>query len=200
MAYFQKVLAKNKQGYNWKCTEEGPRNPTTGKRTQITRRAATKKEAAEKVAIALKEIQLNNGQTFDKKALLIDYLPKWLENYKRHTVKENTFKMHERNVYKKIIPLIGHMKIAELSPTIYQMFINKIAEQNISRRTIEIIHTTMSNALNKAVSLQIIPKNPCYGVTIPNKKINQIKKEEVLEVRGIDNYSKYMNYNQYESK
>ena len=46
MAYFQKVPAKNKQGYKWKCTEEGPRNPATGKRTQITRRADTKKEAA----------------------------------------------------------------------------------------------------------------------------------------------------------
>lgn len=46
MAYFQKTPSKNKQGYKWKCTEEGPRNPATGKRTQITRRADTKKRGS----------------------------------------------------------------------------------------------------------------------------------------------------------
>ncbi|MEH6943520.1 site-specific integrase, partial [Bacillus sp. JJ722] len=107
MAYFQKTSAKNKQGYKWKCTEEGPRNPATGKRTQITRRADTKKEALEKVKIALRELEMNNGLAYDKNMLLHEFLVDWLETYKKKSVKANTFKLHHKNVHKNIIPMIG---------------------------------------------------------------------------------------------
>ncbi|MCM3168990.1 tyrosine-type recombinase/integrase [Peribacillus frigoritolerans] len=192
MAYFQKVPAKNKQGYKWKCTEEGPRNPATGKRTQITRRADTKKEAAFKVEEALKEIRIYNGQAYNKDILFKDYLPDWLATYKKNAVKENTYKLHERNVQKKILPLIGHMKIKDLTPTHYQKIINKLADQENSKRTVEIIHITLSNAMNKAVSLEMLSKNPCSGVTIPNKAINQIKEDEDLEYLSKDEVIRFL--------
>ncbi|MGE7185337.1 hypothetical protein ACQKKK_15415 [Peribacillus sp. NPDC006672] len=100
MAYYQKLPAKNKQGYKWKCTD-GPRNPATGKRTQIIRRADTKKEAAFKVQEALKDININNGQAYNKDILFKDYLLDWLITYKKNAVKENTYRLHERNVQKK---------------------------------------------------------------------------------------------------
>ncbi|GAB6254495.1 tyrosine-type recombinase/integrase [Peribacillus sp. N1] len=192
MAYFQKVPAKNKQGYKWKCTEEGPLNPATGKRTQITRRADTKKEASFKVEEALKEIRIYNGQAYNKDILFNDYLPDWLATYKKNAVKENTYKLHERNVQKKILPLIGHMKIKDLTPTHYQKIINKLADQEKSKRTVEIIHTTLSNAINKAVSLEMLSKNPCSGVTIPNKAINQIKEDEDLEYLSKDEVFRFL--------
>ncbi len=72
------------------------------------------------------------------------------------------------------------MKIADLTPTHYQKIINALSEQDISKRTVEIIHTTLSNAMNKAVSLEIIMKNPCSRVTIPDKTINKIKEDDDL--------------------
>ncbi|MFJ8266579.1 hypothetical protein [Peribacillus asahii] len=48
MAYFQKVLAKNKQGYNWKCTEEGPRNLTTGNERKLLGGLLPKKKLLKK--------------------------------------------------------------------------------------------------------------------------------------------------------
>lgn len=107
-------------------------------------------------------------------------------------MKENTYKLHERNVQKKILPLIGHMKIKDLTPTHYQKIINKLADQENSKRTVEIIHTTLSNAMNKAVSLEMLSKNPCSGVTIPNKAINQLKEDEDLEYLSKDEVIRFL--------
>ena len=41
----------------WRCTGEGPRNPSTGKRRQITRRGKSKSEARERVEKAIPLIQ-----------------------------------------------------------------------------------------------------------------------------------------------
>ena len=52
----------------------------------------------------------------------------------------------------------------------YQKFLNNIHEAGYSRRTIEIIHSTMSNAMSKAVTIGKIQKTPCIGVTIKGKQ------------------------------
>ncbi|RCK11020.1 hypothetical protein DT075_27615 [Bacillus licheniformis] len=39
-----------------------------------------------------------------------------------------------------------------------------------SKRTVEIIHSTMSNAMEKAVLLGKIEKNPCVGIEIKTNK------------------------------
>ncbi|UKJ47311.1 MULTISPECIES: hypothetical protein [Lysinibacillus] len=41
----------------WRCTGEGPRNPTTGKRRQITRRGKSKGEARKRVEKAIAELK-----------------------------------------------------------------------------------------------------------------------------------------------
>lgn len=64
----------------------------------------------------------------------------------------------------------------ELKPIMYQKFINHLSEQGYSKRTVEIIHTTMNNAMEKAVTLNKIEKNPCVGVTIKgNLKEQELK-------------------------
>ncbi|MFE0508098.1 tyrosine-type recombinase/integrase [Peribacillus butanolivorans] len=91
-----------------------------------------------------------------------------------------------------MLPLLGHMKIKDLTPTHYQKIINKLADKENSKRTVEIIHTTLSNAMNKAVSLEMLSKNPCSGVTIPNKTINLIKEDDDLEYLSKDEVIRFL--------
>lgn len=49
----------------WRCTGEGPRNPSNGKRRQITRRGKSKSEARERVEKAIAE--LKKAYTFNVK-------------------------------------------------------------------------------------------------------------------------------------
>lgn len=67
MAYFQKIKANNKQGYKWRCVKDGPPDPVTGERKQISRRADTKKEAEAKVDDALRKLSEHGIDEKNKK-------------------------------------------------------------------------------------------------------------------------------------
>lgn len=128
----------------------------------------TKKEA--QAAAATEEIKLKSGYELDNKILLDHFLSDWLHEYKSGTIRKNTFELHERNIEKHIIPYFKKISLAEIKPVMYQKFLNHLSDQDYSKRTIEIIHTTMNNAMEKAVTIGKIEKNPCKGVTIKGRK------------------------------
>lgn len=65
--------------------------------------------------------------------------------------------------------------LSELNPEMYQKFLNHLSGA-LSKRTVEIIHTTMTNAMKKAVTLLKIQNNPCIGVEIKGEDSrNEIK-------------------------
>ncbi|SFI29679.1 hypothetical protein SAMN04488574_102261 [Bacillus sp. 71mf] len=61
----------------------------------------------------------------------------------------------------------------------YQNFINYLTDKGYSKRTVEIIHGTMHNAMQQAVPLKKIGSNPCESAVISNKNI---KKRKVLSI------------------
>ncbi|MGE6376569.1 tyrosine-type recombinase/integrase [Peribacillus muralis] len=128
----------------------------------------TKKEA--QAAAATEELKLKNGLEIDNNILLEQFLNDWLHEYKSGTIRKNTFELHERNIQKHIIPYFKKIPLTEIKPIMYQKFLNHLSDQGYSKRTIEIIHTTLNNAMEKAVTLGKIEKNPCKGVTIKGKK------------------------------
>ncbi|KMZ40534.1 MULTISPECIES: tyrosine-type recombinase/integrase [Bacillales] len=62
--------------------------------------------------------------------------------------------------------------LQDVKPIMYQKFLNQLTDKNYSKRSIEIVHTTMLNAMEKAVTLAKIEKNPCLGVTIKGQSKN----------------------------
>lgn len=128
----------------------------------------TKKEA--QAAAATEEIKLKSGHEIDNNILLEHFLSDWLHEYKSGTIRKNTFELHERNIEKHIIPYFKKIPLSEIKPVMYQKFINQLSDMGYSKRTVEIIHTTMNNAMEKAVTIGKIDKNPCKGVTIKGKK------------------------------
>lgn len=113
---------------------------------------------------------------------LVDYLNVWLEEYKKGTIRKNTFILHKRNINNHIAPYFKYIKLKDIKHIMYQKFLNTLSEE-YSRRTIEIIHSTMFNAMEKAVTLQKIEKNPCVGATVKGmkseKKIKFIESSDI---------------------
>lgn len=68
------------------------------------------------------------------------------------------------------------------APIGYQKFLNHLGDQGYSKSTIQIIHNTMNGALEKAVILGKLEKNPCKGVTIKGgvktKSLKYIESED----------------------
>jgi integrase len=131
---------------------------------------ATKKEA--QLAAQEKEQELREGIEQGPISLK-EYLVTWLNEYKKDTVRKNTFTLQERNVNNHILPYFKNIQLNEIKPIMYQKFLNHLAEKGYSKRTIEMIHGTMRAALEKAVTLGKISKNPCIGVTIKGKTKDQ---------------------------
>lgn len=173
MAYFQKVPAKNKQGYKWKCTEDGPRDPISGKRRQITRRADTKKEAQEKVDLAIEEIKKkdSNGISNDLANITVeDHFKKWFELIMKRKIKETTFKEYTNAYNYRIKPVLGKYKITQLNPLNLQKFVNDLSDEGLSPRYVEYISTILYGALEAARKWKIIQINPLVDVEKPRPR------------------------------
>ncbi|KHD85660.1 integrase [Heyndrickxia ginsengihumi] len=117
---------------------------------------ATKKEA--QLAAANEEKKLMDGYE-SADISLKNYLENWLNEYKSGSVRKNTFELHKRNIEHHIIPYFKDILLKDLRPIMYQKFLNYLTKQGYSKRTVEIIHGTMYNALEKATILNKIEKN-----------------------------------------
>ncbi|MEM5009216.1 site-specific integrase [Niallia taxi] len=178
------------------------RDPYTKEKKEISKSGfKTKKEA--QVAANIEEKKIFNGLEIDRTSVsLKNYLREWLVEFKEGNVRKNTFVLHQRNIEKHIIPYFKEADLKDIKPMGYQKFLNYLDEQGYSTRTIEIIHTTMYNALQTAVKpLKKLEENPCDGVQIPKKKkVNKKSLEyipsdqigEFLRVARQDNYIYYM--------
>lgn len=148
----------------------------------------TKKEA--QIAAADQEKQIAAGFEFDTETMSLEqFLFSWLHEYKKDTVRKNTYELHERNIKNHILPYFKNIKITDIKPIMYQKFLNFLTDQGYSKRTVEIIHSTMFNAFSKAVIIGKLVKNPCYGATISKK--NE-KKKGTLEYMLSEDIPKFL--------
>lgn len=102
MAYFRKVSAKNNKGYTWSFTLDLGRDPSTGKRKQITRRGFEIKKEAEQVAATIThEIE---KETFirEKDILFKDFMTDFLELVAKNSVKPSTLSGYTKVVNKRL--------------------------------------------------------------------------------------------------
>lgn len=142
----------------------------------------TKKEA--QLAATCEEKKIAEG--FEETDLTLEsFLYEWLSEYKKGTIRKNTFTIHERNIKNHIIPYFKKILLSKVKPIMYQKFLNMLSEQGYSKRTIEIIHGTAYSAFEKAKILGKIEKNPCTGVTIKGtvkkKEIKFLESEKIPE-------------------
>ncbi|MCP3762084.1 site-specific integrase [Domibacillus sp. A3M-37] len=102
--------------------------------------------------------------------------------YKKDSVRKNTYLVHERNIRNHLLPYFQSILLKDLKPIMYQKFLNHLSDKDYSKRTVEIAHGTMYNAMSKAVILGILQRNPCLGATVKGTK----KQEEIQFIDSAD--------------
>jgi len=131
----------------------------------------TKAEAELAAAEALKKLK----EGYEKTDLpLVEYFRVWIDEYKKGSVRKNTLKIHENNLKNHIEPYFKKLMLQELKPNMYQKFLNYLVKKGLSKRTIQIIHATVNEALELALLHGKIERNPCKGSKI---KLVEHKKE-----------------------
>lgn len=127
----------------------------------------TKKEAQ----IAATEFEKKLLEGFEQSDIsLVEYLDSWLNEFKKGTIRKNTLILHQSNIKNHIIPYFKNITLKNIKPIMYQKFLNSVSDKGYSKRTVELVHSTMHNAMEKAVTINKIEKNPCDGVTIKGIK------------------------------
>lgn len=151
---------------------------TTGKKREISKGGFDSKKEANFHANE-RERQLFHGMDANtKKILLSEYLIEWLETYKKGKVGQSTYILHKSNINKHIIPYFQNIKLADINKIEYQKFINHLINKGYSKRTVKIIHSTMSNSIKRAIDLEMIYKDFTNGILIAADRFNQHSKKE----------------------
>lgn len=156
----------------------------------------TRKEVSEKVNTVLNELKTN---TYIEPCTtpLYTWLCTWLETYCKNSLRPTTYINYETYVHKHIKDTIGGFKLCELSPIIIQQFYNEKLKNGklngsggLSPKTLKNLHNMLHKALEQAVLLDMISKNPANSVIIPKgqkKEMRYFTIEEQQKLQSVLN-------------
>lgn len=134
-----------------------------GKPEIIYRYAPTQKEATE----ILRQLQTEKSMGISQSKGMVktgEWVTKWIEEHKAPKLASSTMTSYRNNARLHIIPAIGEIPLRELESYHIQRMLER-AGGSCSKfiKIYNIIH----GALEKAVDLGMIAKNPCKGVAFP---------------------------------
>ncbi len=159
----KKTVKKNGTEYTYyeaRCTTGY--DPETGKQIQKSITGKTEREVVEKYKAMQREVDLGT-YTEPSKMTLKEFLEIWQRDY-LVGVSPNTANAYKTDCRVHIIPALGAVKLSKLTPMMIQRFYNGLRNQRtgapLSAKTVHDIHGTLHRALNKAVALELIPRNP----------------------------------------
>lgn len=95
------------------------------------------------------------------------YLRAWLQDSVKGTVQPVTYKHHTRIVENHIIPVLGPLKMKQLTPRHVERLGAVKREEGLALSTRRHIHTTLKKGLGLAHAYGVIPTNPAAYVKPP---------------------------------
>lgn len=174
------VKKENKDYYYYVLTMGKDSN---GKRIQIKKRGFKSEREAKK---ALREAQhaADTGSYIKlSKAIYGEYLLEWFSSRKGKLASQ-TIKSNESYIKNHIVPMIGHIKLADLNALHIEKFINDLREKGLAEGTIKKMYAIISSSLISASKKDIIPKNVAsYADNKPKVKRKQVEVWDDIETR-----------------
>ena len=136
-----------------------------GKR--LSHRALTKAECSAWITQmqAADKPELESGGS---RQMLADYLPEWMESHKI-SLRPKTTRQYEQIIRLYILPGIGKMRLRDLRLERLDRFYGELLAKGTGIRTIQMVHSVLHKALERAVRYDLISRNPAHGARVPRK-------------------------------
>lgn len=115
-----------------------------------------------------KEVDVRRGDWIDPdgpRTLFRDWVRIWQAD--RRKVRENTAEATTARLKHHLLPEFGDRPIGRIRRARVQDWVDEIARQGAPRESIKSYLALLSTILNAAVNEELILRNPCRGVTIP---------------------------------
>lgn len=136
------------------------------------------KKALERFIFNFEEKVKNGKYLSGEKLTFKEFYDYWAKEYADKHLEKTTLQAYNAELNQKIIPAIGHLKIAKIKPTHLQSFYNNLLEDGIRKDgksggyspvTIKKDHAILSGMFTQAVIWQMIDSNPCDRVAPPKE-------------------------------
>jgi integrase len=139
--------------------------------------------------------ELNKGLNLDaSKTVYRDYMNDFL-NDKKTKVKSRTLGTYTSIVKNHILPTLGDLKLAEITPRHIQNLYNELFNSKLlSGENIQKVHTIINESLEKAYGWSMIIKNPAAVVDRPKADTKEMmywsneESHQFLEIAKTDRY------------
>lgn len=159
---------KGKNGItSYQLVVEVEPDPITGKRNRYYKSVkGTKKQAADALRKFQNEIEC--GHTVAPSNMKVsDWLDQYINQYLPN-IEDSTRSGYKEKIDGKINPHLGNIPLKMLTAGTIQKWVNTLHKvEGSSPKTIKNAFNILKPALEKAVVIQMIDKNPCVGVELP---------------------------------
>lgn len=169
-------IRKRKDG-KWLVTFPTGLYTENGKREYIYRYTSTQAEAAE----VLRQLQAEKAMGISQSSEVVkvgDWIENWIEKHKAPKLAPATLTSYRNNFRLHLKPYLGDIPIKKLNTYHIQRCLDSIGGScSTFVKNYNIVH----GALEKAVELGMILRNPCKGVTFPEadtEKMRVLTKDE----------------------
>jgi integrase len=126
------------------------------------RKRLPSKETAERYAVRIRYEHERNMAPFrdgeSERLLLSEYLKEWLSGIEG-TIARHTFRDYHDKVRLHISPVLGRVRVLDLTREHLQRLYRQKLEEGLSPRSVRYIHVTLSKALYDAEGSGLVPKN-----------------------------------------
>lgn len=155
----------------WESRITTGRDPGTGKQIQRSFTGKTQKEVREKMQAAA--VEVNQGTyTAPQRMTAGQWLDIWQRDY-LGALKPATVANYARNVKNYIRPRLGAVRLADLRPHDVQEFVNGL--EGLAPASVKLAYQVLHTALEKAVELDYIPRNPAKRCELPRQDRKEIR-------------------------
>lgn len=112
-----------------------------------------------------------SGKTFGE--LMFD----WLMIFKKSAVTPRTFEGNIRNFNIHIKPLIGNMKIEDVTKPVIQQVMNELITKGLANNTIKKNKFLLNQFFDYAIECGLVQNNPTYKVKVRNREVSLTDQE-----------------------
>jgi len=128
------------------------------------------------------QVMLGTGHISQRRSPTVEeFLRSWLETSVKPRVRPLTYAGYKVNVEKHLIPTLGKIRLAELTPQHVQMMMNNRLAAGFSPKTISYVHQVLRTSLGLAVRWDMVSRNVAKLVDKPRverKPINPLAPDE----------------------
>ena len=166
----KKTVTRKGQTYTyWEARLTVGRDPGTGKQIQRSFTAKTQKEVREKLQAAAVTVN-ENTYIPPQKFTVGRWLDTWAADYLGDK-KPATVRIYKNNIEKHIKPALGAVKLQDLCGHMIQEFINGV---ELAPASVRLAYKVLHMALEKAVELRYLPRNPADRCVLPKLEQKEI--------------------------